>query len=235
MTFAQLKCHTLENMAKLEKFGIFTTVDGYQSILNMIAGDMLNKQIRKAQRGKELITLMSTIKNIRDKASFLNEQKQSYHGYIDACMAQLQSKTKGLVSVNYRKAKKPILFSKQYYHLRDQQKAGTLAKFGSYKYTASELHKKGVLISIVDYTPKQYGGISLTISCNEPGIFFVEAMFLGVRIAEKMELKLDDLLQSQYNKVDFVTLFDIAKVNLNLLIFLINKKYVFVLIFRFYV
>jgi hypothetical protein len=190
----------------------------------MIPGEMLNKQIRKTQRAKEFITLISTIKNLREKSSFLDEQKKSYHGYIDGCMAQLQSKNKGLVSVNYRKGKKPALFSKQYYHIRDLQKAGTLSKFGSYKYTASELHKKGVLISIDDYTPKQYGGISLTISCNEPGVFFVEAQFLGVKIADKMELKLEDLLQSQYNKVDFVTLFDMAKVNLNLLIFLINKK-----------
>lgn len=40
-----------------------------------------------------------------------------------------------------------------------------------------------------------------------------------------MEIRLEDLLQSQYNKVDEMLLFDIAKVNLNLLIFLINKKF----------
>lgn len=99
-----------------------------------------------------------------------------------------------------------------------------MPQFGSYKWTAADLHKKGVLISIVDYNPRQYGGISLTISCNEPGCFVVDVQFLGVKVSEKMELRLDDLLQSQYNQVDFVTLFDIAKVNLNLLIFLINKK-----------
>jgi hypothetical protein len=100
-----------------------------------------------------------------------------------------------------------------------------MPQFGSFKFTAAELYKKGVLVSIVDYTPKQYGGISLTISCNEPGLFVVDVQFLGVKVSEKMELRLDDLLQSQYNKVDFMTLFDIAKVNLNLLIFLINKKF----------
>lgn len=41
-----------------------------------------------------------------------------------------------------------------------------------------------------------------------------------------MELRLEDLLQSQYNGVQVITLFDMAKVNVNLLIFLLNKKYV---------
>lgn len=100
-----------------------------------------------------------------------------------------------------------------------------MPQFGSFKYTAADLYKKGVIISIADYSPKQYGGITLTISCNEPGLFIADVQFLGVKVSEKMELRLDDLLQSQYNKVDHVVLFDIAKVNLNLLIFLINKKY----------
>lgn len=100
----------------------------------------------------------------------------------------------------------------------------TLPQFGSFKFTAGELHKKGVLISIDGYSTKQFGGISLTISSNETGVFNVEVLLLGVKVAEPMEMRLDDLLQDQYNKVDVMTLFDMAKVNLNLLIFLINKK-----------
>lgn len=49
-----------------------------------------------------------------------------------------------------------MLFSKQYYHVRDLQKSGKMPQFGSFKYTAAELHKKGVLISVEDYSPKQY-------------------------------------------------------------------------------
>lgn len=56
-------------------------------------------------------------------------------------------------------------------------------------------------------------------------MFKVDAQFLGVNVSEPMEIRLEDLLQSQYNKVDEMLLFDIAKVNLNLLIFLINKKF----------
>ena len=67
--------------------------------------------------------------------------------------------------------------------------------------------------------------INLTISSDEAGVFNMEVTLLGAKVAEKEVLRLEDLLQSQYNKVDVITLFDNAKVNLNLLIFLINKKF----------
>jgi hypothetical protein len=52
----------------------------------------------------------------------------------------------------------------------------------------------------------------------------MEVTLLGAKTGEKEVLRLEDLLQRQYDKVDHIMLFDIAKVNVNLLIFLINKK-----------
>ena len=118
-----------------------------------------------------------------------------------------------------------MLFSKQYFHMQEVKKSGKEAKFGSFKYTASALHEKGVLVSIDDCSTKQYPLINITISSNEQGVFLMEASMFGSKSSEKEVLKLEDLLQSQYNKVDIITVFDIAKINLNLLIFLINKKY----------
>jgi hypothetical protein len=67
--------------------------------------------------------------------------------------------------------------------------------------------------------------IDLTLSSDEAGVFNFEVKMLGASVAEKETLRLEDLLQAQYNKVDVLTLFDTAKVNINLLIFLINKKF----------
>jgi Ras GTPase-activating-like protein IQGAP2/3 len=67
--------------------------------------------------------------------------------------------------------------------------------------------------------------INLTISSDETGVFNMEVTLLGASVASKEELRLEDLLARQYNKQDVITLFDTAKVNLNLLIFLINKKF----------
>ena len=67
--------------------------------------------------------------------------------------------------------------------------------------------------------------INLTISSDETGVFNMEVTLLGASVASKEELRLEDLLARQYSKQDVITLFDTAKVNLNLLIFLINKKF----------
>jgi hypothetical protein len=49
---------------------------------------------------------------------------------------------------------------------------------------------------------------------------------MGIKMPQKMELKLEDLLQYQFDNQQVIPLFDgAAKVNVNLLIFLINKKF----------
>ncbi len=75
----------------------------------------------------------------------------------------------------------------------------------------------------------RYGQITLTIKSEEPGVFLIDGSFLGVTLPEQEELKLDDLLTMQYNHINTVTLFDSAKLNVNLLVFLINKKWVVLL------
>ncbi|KAI8799673.1 hypothetical protein BJ742DRAFT_844964 [Cladochytrium replicatum] len=218
MTFAILKKKALEGMARLEEEGKVSKANCYQDMIDSIAKDMLNKHRRRNQRRRELLSLKQTFGNLEEKSTYLNDQKKSYHDYINSCMTQLTSK-KG------KSKKTPFMFTRQYYHLRELEKSGKVPQFGSYKYTADVLHKKGVLISVADYSPKQYDKISLTIASDEAGVFSIEASFLGVKVAEKMELRLEDLLQAQYDGVQQMTLFDLAKVNLNLLIYLINKKF----------
>jgi len=140
------------------------------------------------------------------------------------------------------KQPKPAMFSKQWSHLRTLQKAGNVPKFGSYKYGADKLYEKGILISLEGYSVKQYilpstisigelthlyrfDKVSLTVSSDEAGIFEVQVVLLGIKTPYVMELKLDDLLQAQYENVQTMKLFDIATVNVNLLVFMINKKF----------
>ena len=148
LTFAQIKIFALESMAKLEGLKLASKADNYQSMLDSIVEDMLNKQRLRAKRHRELLSLRQTMINLREKSTYLEESSKSYHDYIDACLAQLTNK-KG-------KSKKPLPFSRQYYHIQNLRKSGAVPKFGSFKYTAAELHKKGVLISIEDTSVKQY-------------------------------------------------------------------------------
>lgn len=102
-------------MAKLEAEGEVNKANNYQDMLNAIAKvriisltfsqrnvrklirrlviqDMLTKSRRRSRRRKELISLRNTLKNLEEKAAYLEEQKKSYHDYISACMAQLGNK-----------------------------------------------------------------------------------------------------------------------------------------------
>ncbi|KAJ3403889.1 hypothetical protein HDU80_003535 [Chytriomyces hyalinus] len=216
-TFAAVKMRALENMAKLEDAGLVSKTDGYQGMINMIASDMLNRHKRKSQRKKEGQALQRTLLNLEEKAKYLEDQKQSYHDYISTCMGQHKKTLKV--------KKGPLPFTRQYFHLKELQKAGNVPQFGSFKFSALDLYKRGVLISMNDHNPKQYGQISLTISSAEAGVFTIDASLAGVKLTEPMELRLEDLLQCQYEGVQSMTLFEMAKVNVNLLTYLLNKKF----------
>ncbi|KAJ3070350.1 hypothetical protein HDU98_006615 [Podochytrium sp. JEL0797] len=216
-TFHVVKNRALENMSKLEDAGVVSKKNGYQDMMNLIAHDMLNRQKRKTQRKMEALALRKTLQNLHEKATYLAEQKKSYHDYINSCMAQHKKTLKV--------KKGPFPFTRQYFHLKELQKSGNVPQFGSFKFTALDLYKRGVLISMNDHTPKQYGQITLTISSAESGVFTIEASILGVKLTDTMELRLEDLLQHQYDGVQTMVLFEVAKVNVNLLTYLLNKKF----------
>ena len=155
--------------------------------------------------------------------AYLQQQQEQYKAYIDSCLASMQNK---------KIKKQPMVLSKQYYHQKKIQKEnGKLPQFGSYKYTARQLQEKGVLISIdhPEVSVKQYDKIDITISSDEAGIFDVSVSYSPVKglvvVQEKEQVRLDDLLQNQFEGQTVVMLFDMAKCNINLLIHLINKKF----------
>uniref|UniRef100_A0A8V5H6M7 Uncharacterized protein n=1 Tax=Melopsittacus undulatus TaxID=13146 RepID=A0A8V5H6M7_MELUD len=95
----------------------------------------------------------------------------------------------------------------------------------SLKYTAARLHEKGVLLEIEDLQSNQFKNVIFEISpTEEVGDFEIKAKFMGVQM-ETFMLHYQDLLQLQYEGVAVMKLFDRAKVNVNLLIFLLNKKF----------
>uniref|UniRef100_A0A8C8A1M7 IQ motif containing GTPase activating protein 2 n=1 Tax=Oryzias sinensis TaxID=183150 RepID=A0A8C8A1M7_9TELE len=95
----------------------------------------------------------------------------------------------------------------------------------SLKYTAARLHEKGVVLEIEGLQTNQFKNVMFDISpTEEVGDFEVKAKFMGVEM-EKVQLHFQDLLQLQYDGVAVMKMFDKAKVNVNLLIFLLNRKF----------
>ncbi|KAI8349251.1 hypothetical protein B0O80DRAFT_501353 [Mortierella sp. GBAus27b] len=222
MRFIELKQHAVDGVLQLESTGKVTRKNGYQDMINAIAVDIRTKHRRRIQRANELGQVKQTLSNLNEKRHYLESQIKSYHDYVESCMNNITTK-KG------KKQRYVMPFTKQYFHIRNLQRHGKVPQFGSFKYTAQKLFEKGVLLHLEGVSPKQYSQISLTISCDEPGLFQieVETSIMMVRMAvSSMELRLEDLLQCQFNNIQIMSLFDdMAKVNVNLLLFLVNKKF----------
>lgn len=127
-----------------------------------------------------------------------------------------------------RKRRFVLPFTKQYFHLRDLQKAGQSPQFGSYLYTAKYLYDKGILLSIDQYSPRQFDKLNITMSSNTAGIFTItlESSAFGVssRVASE-DVRMEELLQAKYEQRSFISLFDgRAKFNFELFLYQINKK-----------
>ncbi|NWI98010.1 IQGA1 protein, partial [Pitta sordida] len=192
-------------LKKLTELGTVNAKNRYQELINDIAKDIRNQRRYRQRRKAELVKLQQTYSALNSKATFYGEQVDYYRSYIKTCLDNLASK--GKVS------KKP------------REMKGKNSKRISLKYTAARLHEKGVLLEIEDLQGSQFKNVIFEISpTEEVGDFEVKAKFMGVQM-ETFMLHYQDLLQLQYEGVAVMKLFDRAKVNVNLLIFLLNKKF----------
>ncbi|XP_060617620.2 ras GTPase-activating-like protein IQGAP2 isoform X1 [Anolis sagrei] len=205
----QKKRKIQRNLRTLEQAGLVSSENKYQDIINEIAKDIRNQRRYRQHRKAELVKLQQTLNALNSKKAFYEDQVNYYNTYIKTCLDNLTRK-------NSRRSIK--LNGKQ------EEKANKL-KNVSLKYTAARLHEKGVILGIDDLQPNQFKNVMFEISPGEEvGDFDIKAKFLGVEM-EKVQLHFQDLLQMQYEGVSVMKMFDKAKVNVNLLIFLLNKKF----------
>lgn len=205
MSLKEKKEKIEQNLKKLESLGKANPQNKYQDLINDIAKDIRNQRRYRQRRKAELVRLQQTYSGLISKTAFFEEQIDYYNQYIKTCMDNLASK--GKVS------KKP------------GDVKGKKSKQVSQRYTAARLHEKGVLLEIEDLNSNQFKNVIFDICpTEEVGDFEVKAKFMGVQM-ETFMLHYQDLLQLQYEGVAVMKLFDKAKVNVNLLIFLLNKKF----------
>ncbi|KAI0353517.1 hypothetical protein OH77DRAFT_1497233 [Trametes cingulata] len=219
MTFREVKAHAIYFLLELEKQGKITRMDGYQGILNAIAGDVRSKNRRRVQRLHEKESLEESLKHLAERKKYYEEQIRQYHDYVETAMNTMQR----------GKGKRRLLpFTQQYFHMRELQKAGKMPQFGSYKYSAQRFYDKGILLSIENYSPRQFDKLDIVLSSNAVGVFTIEIFNHTLGITNRMataDVKMEDLLQAQFEDRASLALFNgLAKFNLNLLLWQINKK-----------
>ncbi|KAH7887756.1 ras GTPase-activating protein [Phlebopus sp. FC_14] len=221
LQFKEVKAHAIFFLLELEKQGKITRNDGFQGILNAIASDVRSKHRKRLQRQQEMDSMMDALKHLNERKRYFEEQINSYHDYVEAAMATMQ-RGKG-------KKRFVLPFTKQYFHLRELQKAGKNPQFGSFRYSAKDLYEKGILLSIDQFSPRQFDRIDVIISSNKAGVFTMEVLNNTVGITNRIalaDLRMEDLLQAQFENQASLSLFSgLVKVNLSLLLYQINKKF----------
>lgn len=194
-----------KNLQNLELANLVTRKNKYQDIINSIAQDIRNQRRYRNTRRQELIRLRGAVKSLHNKRAFYEEQIDYYSLYVKTCLDNMAHKEN-------RKSRSFGLFRKD-----DQQI--------TIKYSAAQLHEKGVILEIEDLPTNQFKNVLFEMATTDrTGVFEVNAKFLGVHM-EKVELVFQDLLQLQYEGVAVMKMFNRAKVNVNLLIFLLNRKF----------
>jgi len=221
MNFRQVKAHAIQYLLELEKRGLISRLDSYQGILNAIAGDVRSKKRRRVERQQEKESLEEALQSLAQRKRFFEEQIESYNNYVEAALETMQ-RGKG-------KRRFVMPFTQQYFHMRELQRAGNEPRFGSFKYSAQHFYKKGILLSIDQYSPRQFDKIDIVISSNSVGVFTIEIFNHALGITNRIacaDVKIEDLLTAQFDNRASLSLFNgLAKFNINLLLWQINKKF----------
>ncbi|XP_045562939.1 ras GTPase-activating-like protein IQGAP2 isoform X2 [Salmo salar] len=206
----QKKRKILRNLRTLEQAGLVTASNKYQDLINDIAKDIRYQRRYRQRRKAELVKLQQALSALNSKTAFYQDQTNYYDTYIKTCLDNL----------NRKNTRRSIKLERKV-----EEKGSKKWKHQSLKYTAARLHEKGVILEIEGLQTNQFKNVMFDISPSEEvGDFEVKAKFMGVEM-EKVQLHFQDLLQLQYEGVAVMKMFDKAKVNVNLLIFLLNKKF----------
>uniref|UniRef100_A0A8C3K7M7 Ras-GAP domain-containing protein n=1 Tax=Calidris pygmaea TaxID=425635 RepID=A0A8C3K7M7_9CHAR len=197
LSMEEKKRKIIRNLRRLESLGLVDSAHQYQELINELAKDIRNQRRYRQHRKGELLKLRQTLEGLDAKTLFYEEQIDYYNQYIKTCLDNLAA----------------------------NKVSGKNKKLQALHYTAARLHEKGVLLEIEDLPLSQFRNVIFDIiPCEESGRFQVKAKFMGIDM-ERFQLHYQDLLQLQYEGVAVMKMFDKAKVNVNLLIFLLNKKF----------
>ena len=90
MTFREVKAHAIYFLLELEKRGKIRRTDGYQGILNAIAGDVRSKNRRRVQRQHQKESMEEALKDLAERKKYFEEQIDSYHNYVETAMNTMQ-------------------------------------------------------------------------------------------------------------------------------------------------
>lgn len=85
-----MKALAISNLLELEKQGKISREDGFQGILNAIAGDVRSKHRKRLQRQQEMGSMNEALRQLAERKKYFEEQIDSYHNYVETSMNTMQ-------------------------------------------------------------------------------------------------------------------------------------------------
>lgn len=194
--------------------------NAYQDMLDAMAADIRRKDQRRQERRAQRDMLQTTLTRLQEQQQFMESQIKSYETCMDRGKHAMQKPTS-----RRRRIMDTLPFSPQFFHQRSLKAAGMMPTYGSYRYSATRLHAKGILAYIERPDNLAIDQLSFTIASDQVGVFELEAS-VGSIVAGNATLRMDDLLEAQYANQTHVGMLDGAiQFHLTPLIRFINKKF----------
>eukprot|EP01114_Cavostelium_apophysatum_P006458 TRINITY_DN1777_c0_g3_i1.p1 TRINITY_DN1777_c0_g3~~TRINITY_DN1777_c0_g3_i1.p1 ORF type:complete len:766 (+),score=273.66 TRINITY_DN1777_c0_g3_i1:272-2569(+) len=183
------------NLKKLEAEGVITQEDNFAKLRRDTVQELVNYEFQIQKTSTDVDRLKNVLKNIHEHNEFLKQQYDAYKEYLNNVRQNCSS---------------------------TPNKPSKAAKKGPFKFNHVKLQQDGVIIES-EVPEERRSNIFFSFSSSVPGTFDVNVMYKNRNISE-MKLQLDDLLERQHNNnLELET--DFLKLNVNLLIFLLNKTF----------
>ena len=90
LKFAAVKALAISNLLALEKQRKVSRDDGFQGILDAIAGDVRSKHRKRLQRQQEMQSMNEALHQLAERKRYFEEQLDSYHAVVESAMNTMQ-------------------------------------------------------------------------------------------------------------------------------------------------
>jgi Ras GTPase-activating-like protein IQGAP2/3 len=203
----------IHNCKKLVLDGLLAEEDNYAMLRKDIIQELLNYETYIQKSSTDLDRLKQVRAAIQEHNGFLQQQLSAYEVYLLNVKSLSLPNTSSAGNTSTEKKKDKV----------DKEKEKKLKKKQSFKFSHTQLEKDGIIISS-DVPDERRTNIFFAFASPNPGTFTVTVLYKN-RVISEMNLQLDELLERQANN-SFELETDFLKLNVNLLVYLLNKTFI---------
>ncbi|PRP82379.1 Ras GTPase-activating protein [Planoprotostelium fungivorum] len=189
------------NCKLLVQCGLLSESDKFNKIRKDLVEEIVNYEAQIRKTTEDIIKLKNVRKTIDDHHKFLTQQYDTYKQYLNNVRENTTGPSKSTKSASSKSDKK---------------------KTAVVKFSHVKLQQDGVIIES-EVPEERRNNIFFQFQSLGQGNFTVTVLYKSRAISE-MSMVLDDLLEKQHNN-HFELEIEFIKLNVNLLVFLINKHF----------